>query len=57
VAYSGHATPTRDTDPGNTEAERFNNAVRKTFTLSKEETQRREAEWQKTQGTLRPVKK
>jgi hypothetical protein len=35
--------------PGNTEAERFDNAVRKTFTVSKEETQRREAEWQKMQ--------
>jgi hypothetical protein len=36
--------------PGNTEAERFDNAVRKTFTVSKEEMQRREAEWQRTQG-------
>jgi hypothetical protein len=36
--------------PGNTEAERFDNAVRKTFTVSKEEMQRREAEWQKTHG-------
>jgi hypothetical protein len=36
--------------PGNTEAERFDNAARKTFTVSKEEMQRREAEWQKTQG-------
>jgi hypothetical protein len=36
--------------PGNTEAERFDNAVRKTFTVSKEEMQRREAEWKKTQG-------
>jgi hypothetical protein len=35
---------------GKTEAERFDNAVRKTFTVSKEEIQRREAEWQKTQG-------
>jgi hypothetical protein len=42
--------------PGNTEAERFDNAVRKTFTVSKEEMQRREAEWQRTQtgkGLLR----
>ena len=30
--------------------ERFDNAVRKTFTVSKEEMQRREAEWQRTQG-------
>jgi hypothetical protein len=35
---------------GNTEAERFENAVLKTFTVSKEEMQRREAEWQKTQS-------
>jgi hypothetical protein len=35
--------------PGNTEAERFDSAVRKTFAVSKEEMQRREAEWQKTQ--------
>jgi hypothetical protein len=34
--------------PGNTEAERFSNAVSKAFTVSKEEMQRREAEWQKT---------
>ena len=36
--------------PGKTEAERFDNAVRKTFTVSKEEMQRREAEWQRAQG-------
>jgi len=36
--------------PGKTEAERFDNAVRHTFTVSKEEMQRREAEWQRTQG-------
>jgi len=36
--------------PGKTDYERFDNAVRKTFTVSKEEIQRREAEWQKTQG-------
>jgi hypothetical protein len=36
--------------PGDTEAERFDNAVRKTFTVSKEEMQRRESEWQKTYG-------
>jgi hypothetical protein len=33
---------------GKTESERFDNAVRKVFTVSKEEMQRREAEWQKT---------
>ena len=42
--------------PGNTEAERFDNAVRKTFSVSKEEMQRPEAEQQKTQGD-RPAKK
>ncbi len=36
--------------PGKTEAERFDNAVRKTFTVSKEEMQRREAEWQRIHG-------
>jgi hypothetical protein len=35
--------------PGKTEAERFDNAVRKMFIVSKEEMPRREAEWQKTQ--------
>jgi hypothetical protein len=38
------------TVPGNTESERFDNAVRKVFTVSKEEMQRREAECQKTNG-------
>jgi hypothetical protein len=36
--------------PGNTEAERFSNAVTKALTITKEEMQRREAEWQKTQS-------
>jgi hypothetical protein len=36
--------------PGKTEAQRFDNAVRKAFTVSKEEMQRRETEWQKTQA-------
>ena len=34
--------------PGNTEAERFDNAVRKIFSVSKEELLKREAEWQRT---------
>lgn len=42
--------------PGKTEAERFDNAIRKTFTVSKEEMQRREAEWQKNQGKRQPKK-
>ncbi len=36
--------------PGKTEAKRLDNAVRKMFTVSKEEVQRREAEWQRTQS-------
>lgn len=43
--------------PGTTEAERFDNAVRKTFTVSKEEMQRREAEWQRNQATTKTAKK
>jgi hypothetical protein len=42
--------------PGKTEAEHFDNAVRKTFTFSKQEMQRREAEWQGTQGKAIPKK-
>jgi len=36
--------------PGKSDAERFDNAVRKTFTVSKEEMQRREVEWQQQNG-------
>jgi len=43
--------------PGNTEAERFSNAVSKAFTVSKEEMQRREVEWQRTQVVNKPVKR
>ena len=43
--------------PGNTEAERFDNAVRKTFTVSKEEMQRREAEWQRVNAESKGAKK
>jgi hypothetical protein len=43
--------------PGNTEAERFDNAVRKTFAVTKEEVQHREAEWKRTQATTKPAKK
>jgi hypothetical protein len=42
--------------PGKTEAERFSNAVNKAFTVSKEEMQRREAEWRRSQDE-RPAKK
>jgi hypothetical protein len=43
--------------PGKTEAERFDNAVRKVFAVSKEEMQRREAEWQKANRKKTPTKK
>ena len=43
--------------PGNTDAERFDSAIRKTFTVSKEEMRRREAEWQRTQATTKTAKK
>ena len=38
--------------PGKTESERMDNAVRAMFQVPKEEMQRREAEWQKTQGKI-----
>ena len=37
--------------PGKTEAERFDNAIRQVFSVSKEEMQRREAERQKAQDS------
>ena len=37
------------TVPGDTDTQRFDNAVRKMFTVSKEEIQRREAEWQRAE--------
>jgi hypothetical protein len=43
--------------PGKTEAERFDNAVSKAFTVSKEEMQRREADWQKANGKKPRLKK
>jgi hypothetical protein len=36
---------------GDTDAQRLDNAVRKMFTVSKEEMQKREAEWQKGKKT------
>jgi len=36
--------------PGKTESERMDNAVRTMFQIPKEEMERREAEWQKTNG-------
>ena len=43
--------------PGKSDAERFDNAVSKAFTVSKEEMQRREAEWQRTSGKKAQTKK
>ncbi len=39
--------------PGNTDAESFDNAVRKIFSVFKEERLRREAEWQRQQAKKR----
>ena len=39
--------------PGNTEAERFDKAVRMTFIVAKEQIEHREAEWQKAKSTKR----
>ena len=43
--------------PGDIDSQRFDNAVRKMFTVSKEEMQRREAEWKKIQGRNAQSKK
>ena len=42
--------------PGKTESERFDNAVRKTFTVSKEDMQRREAESRRLHGKKKKPK-
>jgi hypothetical protein len=43
--------------PGNTEAERMDNAVRQMFSVSKEEIQKREKQWKRTQATKKRAKK
>ncbi len=43
--------------PGNTEAERFENAVRKIFSVSKEELLKREAEWHRQRAEKVRTKK
>ncbi len=43
--------------PGDTDTQRFDNAGRRIFTVSKEEMQRREAEWKKIQGRKAQSKK
>jgi hypothetical protein len=56
VSYP-HEAVTSTNVPGNTEFVRFDNAVRKVLTVSKEELLKREqAEKQATEGTRRPKK-
>ena len=43
--------------PGNTEAERFDNAVRKMFTVSKEALLKEEAKQKRTRDHGKPAKK
>jgi hypothetical protein len=43
--------------PGNTEAERFDNAVRRMFSVSKEELLKREAKWKREQARKKRAKK
>jgi len=43
--------------PGNTEAERFDNAVRKIFTVSKEDLVRKEMEWKRARARKKRTKK
>jgi hypothetical protein len=43
--------------PGNTEAERFDNAVRKMFSVSKEELLKREAKWKRARTRKRRTKR
>lgn len=45
------------TVPGKTEFERFDNAMRRVLSVSKEELLRREAEYQKERGKKRRPKK
>jgi hypothetical protein len=42
--------------PGNTEAERFSNAVRKMFSVSKDDLLRREAKWKRSQARKKRAK-
>lgn len=42
--------------PGDTDAERFDNAVRTAFIVPKAEIERREAEWQREQGIKKQSK-
>jgi hypothetical protein len=42
---------------GNTEAERFDNAVRKMFSVSKEDLLKREAKWKRARARKKRAKK
>jgi hypothetical protein len=43
--------------PGNTDAERFDNAVRKMFTVSKEDVVRKEREWKRARARKKRTSK
>jgi hypothetical protein len=43
--------------PGNTEAERFDNAVRKMFSVSKEDVLKAEAKWKQSRARKKRAKK
>jgi hypothetical protein len=43
--------------PGNTEAERMDNAVRRMFSVSKDELAKREAKWKRDQARKKRAKK
>ena len=43
--------------PGNTDAERFDNAVRKIFTVSKADVLKAEAKWKRSRARKKEAKK
>lgn len=43
--------------PGNTEAERFDNAVRQIFTVSKKDLVKAEAKWKRSRAKKKATKK
>jgi hypothetical protein len=43
--------------PGNTEAERMDNAVRKMFSVSRETVLKREADWKRSQARKKRARK
>jgi hypothetical protein len=52
--YIGNPEPDKK---GNTEAERMNNAVRRMFSVSKEELPKRETNWKRDQARKKRAKK